>query len=110
MAEGGFVSRFALARRDLLIEDRQHAKHIQQAADLDFQSPKPYFWWVSTDITFGNPEAFLKRKAEERRKFLELPPAEAQRLIDVRSSGIPLNAGEEDPIFSSDPTCDGVLD
>ena len=50
------------------------------------------------------------RKAEERRKFLELPPAEAQRLIDVRSSGIPLDAGEEDPIFSSDPTCDGVLD
>jgi len=65
---------------------------------------------VSTDITFGNPEAFLKRKAEERRKFLELPPAEAQRVIDVRSSGIPLNAEEEDPIFSSDPTCDGALD
>ena len=65
---------------------------------------------MSSDITFGNPDAFLKRKAEERRKFLELPPAEAQRLIDVRSSGIPLNAEEEDPIFSSDPTCDGALD
>jgi len=52
----------------------------------------------------------LKRKAEDRRKFLALPPAEAQRLIDVRSSGVPLNAHEEDPIFSSDPACDGVLD
>jgi hypothetical protein len=52
----------------------------------------------------------LKRKAEDRRKFLELPPAEAQRLIDVRSSGLPLNAEQEDPIFASDPTCDGVVD
>ena len=89
---------------------RRPAAHIQQAADLDFQSPKPYFWWVSTDITFGNPEAFLKRKAEERRKFLELPPAEAQRLIDVPSYGPPLNAHDEDPLFTTDLTNDGVVD
>jgi hypothetical protein len=65
---------------------------------------------VNTVVTFGDLEAMLKRKAENRLKFLELPPAEAQSLIDVRSSGIPIHAEEEDPIFSSDPTCDGVLD
>jgi hypothetical protein len=48
----------------------------------------------------------LKRKAEDRLKFLELPPAEAQRLVDVRGSGLPLNAKQEDPIFASDPTYD----
>jgi hypothetical protein len=52
----------------------------------------------------------LKRKAEDRRKFLELPPAEAQRLIEVRSAGMPLNVEEEDPLFATDPSDDGVLD
>jgi hypothetical protein len=64
---------------------------------------------VSTDITFGNPEAFLKRKAEERRKFLELPPAEAQRLIHVPTEGL-LNSQEEDPLFTTDLTGDGFVD
>ena len=52
----------------------------------------------------------LKRKAEDRREFLELPPSEAQRLIDVRSAGMPLNADEEDPVFTSDPTDDAVME
>jgi hypothetical protein len=78
--------------------------------ELDFRYARPYPRGVNSNITFGDPEAMLKRKAEDRVRFLALPPAEAQRLIDVRSSGLPLNAQEEDPIFSSDPTCDGVLD
>ena len=52
----------------------------------------------------------LKRKAEDRRKFLELQPAEAQGRIHVPTEGPPLNAHEEDPLFSTDLTGDGVLD
>jgi hypothetical protein len=65
---------------------------------------------VSTEITFGDPEAMLKRKAEDRRKFLELPPAEAQRLITVQTFGPPLSAHEEDPLFTTDLAGDGILD
>jgi hypothetical protein len=52
----------------------------------------------------------LKRKAEDRRKFLELPPAEAQRLIHVPTQGIILGADKDDPLFTTDLAGDGILD
>jgi hypothetical protein len=52
----------------------------------------------------------LKRKAEDRRKFLELPPAEAQRRVHIPTEGPPVNAREEDPLFNTDLTGDGILD
>jgi hypothetical protein len=52
----------------------------------------------------------LKRKAEARREFLELPSAEAQRRIHVKTEGAPLNARDEDPLFTTDLTGDGIMD
>ena len=52
----------------------------------------------------------LKRKAEARREFLKLPPAEAQRLITIRLDGTILNSGEEDPLFASELTGDASLE
>jgi hypothetical protein len=65
---------------------------------------------VSTNITFGDPEAMLKRKAEDRCKFLELPPAEAQRRIHVQTEGLAHDTQQEDPLFTTDLTGDAILD
>ena len=65
---------------------------------------------MSTKFTFADPAAMLKRKAEARREFLKLPPAEAQRLITIRLDGTILNSGEEDPLFASELTGDASLE
>jgi hypothetical protein len=65
---------------------------------------------VSTKFTFADPAAMLKRKAKARLEFLKLPPADAQRLIRVRTGGDALQPGEEDPLFASEFIGDAFLE
>lgn len=65
---------------------------------------------MSAKAKFCDPEPMLKRKIEDRRAFLALPPKEAQRRIKVGVSGPLVGVDQEDPIFTTDLEGDACLD